>query len=60
MSIRDEYTAILRQRLKENGIDMEYLGWTDAGQVIAPGVWPVGAVNGTKYPEQAYLLGKRI
>ena len=39
---------------------LKYLGWTDAGQVIAPGVWPVGAVKGTKYPEQAYQLGKNL
>ena len=39
---------------------LEYLGWSDAGRVIAPGVWPVGAVNHTKYPEQAYRLGKSV
>ena len=39
---------------------LKYLGWTDAGQVIAPGVWPVGAIARTKYPEQAYQLGRRI
>ena len=39
---------------------LKYLGWTDAGQVIAPGVWPVGAIKRTKYPEQAYLLGKSL
>ena len=39
---------------------LNYLGWTDAGQVIASGVWPVGAVEGTKYPQQAYELGKKI
>ena len=39
---------------------LKYLGWTDAGQVIAPGVWPVGAIKGTKYPEQAYRLGKNL
>ena len=39
---------------------LKYLGWTDAGQVIAPGVWPVGAVRGTKYPELAYQLGKNL
>ena len=39
---------------------LKYLGWTDAGQVIAPGVWPVGAINRTKYPEQAYQLGRSI
>ena len=39
---------------------LKYLGWTDAGQVIAPGVWPEGAIARTKYPEQAYQLGRRI
>jgi NAD(P)H-dependent FMN reductase len=39
---------------------LKYLGWTDAGQVIAPGVWPVGAIDRTRYPEQAYQLGKSI
>ena len=39
---------------------LKYLGWTDAGQVIASGVWPVGAVNRTGYCERAYQLGKRI
>ena len=39
---------------------LNYLGWTDAGQVIAPGVWPVGAIRHTDFPEQAYRLGKSI
>lgn len=39
---------------------LNYLGWSDAGQVIAPGVWPIGAINHTKYPERAYRLGKRV
>ena len=39
---------------------LDYLGWSDVGKVIAPGVWPVGAVNHTKFPEQAYLLGKSV
>ncbi|MBQ9338173.1 MAG: flavodoxin family protein [Lentisphaeria bacterium] len=39
---------------------LKYLGWTDAGQVIAPGVWPVGAIRHTPFPEQAYRLGKSI
>ena len=39
---------------------LKYLGWTDAGQVIAPGVWPVGAIERTKYPELAYQLGKSM
>ena len=39
---------------------LKYLGWTDAGLVIAPGVWPVGAIRHTRFPEQAYRLGKSI
>ena len=39
---------------------LNYLGWEDAGQIIVPGVWPAGAVNSTKYPKQAYELGKNI
>ena len=39
---------------------IDYLGWQDAGQIIASGVWPVGAVNQTQYPKQAYELGKNI
>ena len=37
-----------------------YLGWTDAGQIIVPGVWPMGAVRRTQYPAKAYELGKSI
>lgn len=39
---------------------LDYLGWQDAGQVIASGVWTAGAVNGTPYVEQAYKLGKSL
>lgn len=39
---------------------LEYLGWTDAGRIIAPGVWPAGAISTTPFPEQAYQLGKRV
>ena len=39
---------------------LKYLGWTDAGQIIAPGVWPVGAIRNTPFPEQAYRLGKSL
>ena len=39
---------------------LEYLGWQDAGRIVAPGVWPVGAINGTPFPERAYELGKRL
>ncbi len=37
-----------------------YLGWTDAGRIVAPGVWPVGAIDRTEYPRRAYELGKSI
>lgn len=39
---------------------LEYLGWTDAGRVIAPGVWPAGAIVHTPYPERAYQLGRSL
>lgn len=39
---------------------IRYLSWTDAGKVIASGVWVAGSVKTTKYPEQAYNLGKSL
>ena len=39
---------------------LNYLGWSDAGKVIASGVWTEGAVNNTKYPKLAYELGKNM
>lgn len=39
---------------------VKYLGWENVGQVIAPGVWPAGAVNHTDYPQKAYELGKSL
>ncbi|HJD96156.1 flavodoxin family protein [Mailhella massiliensis] len=39
---------------------LEYLGWTDAGRVVAPGAWPAGAVERTSFPAQAYALGKSL
>lgn len=39
---------------------INYLGWEDCGRVIASGVWTAGAVKNTKFPEQAYKLGKNI
>lgn len=37
---------------------LRYLGWKDAGTVVAPGMWPAGAVEGSGYSQQAYELGK--
>ena len=39
---------------------LNYLGWSDAGKVIASGVWTEGDVNHTQYPQKAYELGKNI
>ena len=39
---------------------LDYLGWSDAGRVIAPGVWTEGSVRGTPYPEAAYKLGASL
>lgn len=46
----------------ENHYDvlLDYLGWSDAGRVIAPGVWPQGAIRHTQFPQQAYELGKSV
>ena len=39
---------------------LDYLGWQDAGRVIAPGVWVEGSIRGTAYPQAAYDLGKSL
>ena len=39
---------------------LNYLGWTDVGRVVAPGVWPVGAIDRTDFPRQAYELGRNL
>lgn len=39
---------------------MKYLGWSDVGMVIAPGVWTAGSIKNTNYGEDAYKLGKSI
>lgn len=38
----------------------DYLGWSDMGSVIAPGVWTAGSIRDTKYGEEAYQLGKSL
>lgn len=38
----------------------DYLGWEDVGTVVAPGMWPAGAVRNTRYGEEAYRLGKSL
>lgn len=39
---------------------LSYLGWEDAGRIIASGVWPEGAVRGTEHPRLAYELGRGL
>lgn len=39
---------------------LNYLGWQDAGRVIAPGVWTAGSIRNTAYPRKAYELGKSL
>ncbi len=39
---------------------VKYLGWQDAGTVVASGVWNAGAVRNTPYAEDAYRLGMNI
>ena len=38
---------------------LRYLGWKDSGTVVAAGMWPAGAVNGSKYSRDAYELGRK-
>lgn len=38
----------------------DYMGWSDVGQIIVPGVWPIGAINHTDAPARAYALGKSL
>ena len=38
----------------------DYLGWEYAGHLVGTGLWPVGAVNGTRYMDEAYRLGRNI
>ena len=38
----------------------DYLGWYNVGTVVAPGVWTAESVINTKYPNQAYQLGKSL
>lgn len=39
---------------------LRYLGWKDSGTVVAAGMWPAGAVNGTGYSRRAYELGRKL
>ncbi len=39
---------------------LDYLGWTNVGEVVASGVWTAGSVKRTAYPQQAYQLGKSL
>lgn len=39
---------------------LHYLGWKDRGMVVAPGMWPAGAVNNTEYSKRAYELGHTL
>ncbi len=39
---------------------LDYLGWTDAGRIVAPGMWPAGAIRSSSYPQKAYELGRSL
>ncbi len=52
---RDEHPMIAHyQRLAQ------YMEWEDAGMVIAPGMWPAGSVNNSRYADECYKLGKSL
>lgn len=46
----------------ESGYELmlDYLDWKDVGRVLAPGVHMEKAVEGIRYPADAYELGKKI
>lgn len=39
---------------------VDYLGWEDAGTVVAPGVWTAGSIRSTDYGTKAYQLGRNL
>lgn len=39
---------------------VDYMGWDDVGNVIAPGIWTAGSIKGTQYASKAYELGKNL
>ena len=39
---------------------INYLGWTNVGEIVASGVWTQGSVKNTKYPKMTYELGKNL
>ena len=39
---------------------INYLGWTNVGEIVASGVWTQGSVKNTKYPKMAYEVGKNL
>ena len=39
---------------------LDYLGWSDAGHIIAPGMWSAGAIRGSAYLDQACRLGRTL
>lgn len=49
LPIKNHYESILR-----------YLGWSNAGEIIAPGVWQAGSVSQTKYTQLVYEFGKSL
>ena len=57
MTYADTGAAEAEPIIKHYEVLLNYLGWQNAGTVIASGVWPAGAVNHTEYPRQAYELG---
>ena len=39
---------------------LDYLGWTDIGRFIVPGVWTEGSIKRTDYPQKVYEFGKSL
>ncbi len=39
---------------------LDYRAWSDAGQILAKGVWAAGDIQRTDYPKQAYQMGRNL
>ena len=60
MTYADTSKTVAEPIIKHYENLIAYLGWSDAGQIIVPGVWSAGDINITAFPQKAYELGKTL
>lgn len=49
-----------RKFIKAVGVTASATLLSGMGIVVAPGMWPAGAVNGTEYSRKPYELGRKL